>query len=355
MKAAVLRDGRIAMDEVPEPVPAAGQVLACPLVCGICGSDLHARDHASHLCGLLHRAGFRGFMHPARPVVMGHEFCCEIIEPGSSDLPAGARVVALPFLNGPDGVELLGYSNPYYGAFPEQMLLQPEFCLQVPGHVPTDIAALAEPLSVAVHAVAESGAGADAAYAVVGCGPVGLFVIARLRALGLGPVLAVEPNASRRRMAGQLGADLVIAPQADMAEAWWADLGLPLGLSDAMAADPASRKRSRAILFDCVGKPGMLMRIATEAPVGATIVVVGTCMESDAIEPAFLLQKSLRLQFVFAYSPAEFREAFAMICDNPARLSPLITGHGGLASTSDAFDALLAGGDAIKILINADA
>lgn len=350
MKAAVLRNGRIAVENVPEPEPAAGQLLARPLACGICGSDLHARDHAPHLCALLHRAGFRGFMDPAQPVVMGHEFCCEVIEQGGS-FAVGQRVVALPFLNGPAGIELLGYSNRYYGAFAERMVLQPEMCFAVPDHVPSDIAALAEPLSVAVHAVAEGGAGPDAAFAVVGCGPVGLFVIARLRALGLGPILAIEPNASRRLMAEQLGADRVIAPQGGDAEAWWNDLGLPLGLSDAMEIDPALRKRQRAILFDCVGKPGMLMRIATEAPVGATIVVVGTCMESDAIEPAFLLQKSLRVQFVFAYSAAEFEDAFRMICDDPGRLAPLVTGHAGLSATNDAFDALSAGGEAIKLLI----
>ncbi|MFD2136701.1 alcohol dehydrogenase catalytic domain-containing protein [Novosphingobium resinovorum] len=65
-----------------------GQVLVAPLACGVCGSDLHARDHADHLCALLHRAGFRGFMDPARPVVMGHEFCAELLE-SASGLPAG--------------------------------------------------------------------------------------------------------------------------------------------------------------------------------------------------------------------------------------------------------------------------
>lgn len=353
MKAAVLRDGRIAVENVREPEPQPGQMLVRPLVCGICGSDLHARDHAQHLCGLLHRAGFRGFMDPSRPVVMGHEFCCEVIE-GAGGFSRGQRIVALPFLNGPNGVELLGYSNNNYGGFAERMLLQPEMSFAVPDHVPTDVAALAEPLSVAVHAVAQSGGEPGSAFAVIGCGPVGLFVIARLKALGLGPVLAIEPNPARRAMAEKVGADTVVSPGGGEQD-WWTDLGLPLGLSDAMAVDPDARKRSHAVLFDCVGKPGMLMRIATDAPIGATIVGVGTCMESDAIEPAFMLQKSLRIQFVFAYVADEFRDAFEMICADPGRLAPLVTGKAGLGGTSAAFDALIGGGGAIKLLVDPSA
>ncbi|HUD95857.1 alcohol dehydrogenase catalytic domain-containing protein, partial [Sphingobium sp.] len=105
MKAMVLNDGRFTLESLPDPTPAAGQLLARPLVCGVCGSDLHARDHADHLCDLLQRAGFRGFMDPAQPVVMGHEFCCELIEPAGA-FAAGQRIVGLPFLNGPQGIEL---------------------------------------------------------------------------------------------------------------------------------------------------------------------------------------------------------------------------------------------------------
>jgi threonine dehydrogenase-like Zn-dependent dehydrogenase len=350
MKAMSLLDGAFTLRELPEPVPEAGQILARPIVCGVCGSDLHARDHAEHLCGLLHRAGFRGFMDPARPVVMGHEFCCEVLESGGG-FARGQRVVALPFIQGADGVELIGYSNSFNGAFAEAMLVQADLSFAVPDAVPSEIAALAEPLSVAVHAVAESGADRNCAFAVVGCGPVGLFVIARLKALGLGPVLAIEPNPARRAMAERMGADVVMAAGDPGVGAWWDGLGLPLGLSDAMAQVPERRTRSRAVLFDCVGKPGMLMAIAQVAPVAATIVVIGTCMESDAIEPAFLLQKSLQLRFVFAYTPGDFADAFAMVCADPERLAPMVSGSVAMADVDRAFAALGAGGTDVKLMV----
>lgn len=350
MKAMVLERGNFALEEIPEPRPQAGQILARPLVCGVCGSDLHARDHTDHLCDLLHRAGFRGFMDPARPVVMGHEFCCEVLEP-TGTFAAGQRIVAQPFIAGPDGVELIGYSNRFNGAFAEQMLVQADLAFAVPDHVPTDVAALTEPLSVAVHAVAESGGDAKCAYAVFGCGPVGLFVITRLKALGYGPVLAVEPNPARRAMAEKMGADLVAAPGDNGIESWFDGLGLPFGLSDAMAQAPELKRCERAVMFDCVGKPGMLMAIAQSAPVAATIVVVGTCMETDPIEPAYLLQKSLQLRFVFAYSAADFGNAFAMVCTAPGRLAPMVSGQVPLAGVEQAFAALTAGGSDVKLLV----
>lgn len=350
MKAAVLSAGKLTIEDVAEPTPRAGEIVVKPLACGICGSDLHARDHASHLCDLLHRAGFRGFMDPAKPVIMGHEFCAEVLESGDG-LKAGDRIVSPPFLNGPEGIVLLGYSNSYPGAFAERMLVSQAACLRVPDDVPTDIAALTEPLAVAVHAVAEAAVDANAACAVFGCGPVGLFVISRLKALGLGPVLAVEPNPARARMAETMGADTVVVPGDGSAGAWWDDLGLPQGLSAAMAVDPAARRRSRAVLFECVGKPGMIMALAQQAPVGATIVVVGTCMELDGLEPAFLIQKGLTLRFVFAYSNDEFADAFRMIVDNPERLAPLVTTRVDLGGIDNAFAALTDGSGAIKALV----
>lgn len=350
MKAAVLDAGRLTVEHVAEPIPRAGEIVVKPLACGICGSDLHARDHAPHLCALLHRAGFRGFMDHTRPVIMGHEFCAEVLETGHG-LRAGDRVISPPFLNGPEGIVLLGYSNTYPGAFAERMLLSAASCTVVPDAVPTEIAALTEPLAVAVHAVNEAGADATCAFCVYGCGPVGLFVIARLKALGLGPVVAVEPDPVRAAMAERMGADVVIGPGDPVLDGWWAGQGLPLGLSDAMAVDPAFRKRARAVLFDCVGKPGMTQALAQAAPVGARIVVVGMCMEPDTFEPSFLIQKSLTLQFIYAYSDADFRESFAMIAANPDRLAPLVTTRVDLAGINDGFAALTAGQGAIKALV----
>ncbi len=82
MRAAIFRDGEIVVDQMPEPKPAAGQVLVKTLACGICGSDLHARKHAHRMVELAKHFPGRKPMDLSRDVVFGHEFCCEVLDYG---------------------------------------------------------------------------------------------------------------------------------------------------------------------------------------------------------------------------------------------------------------------------------
>ena len=77
--------GDVRLDDYQRPEAGPNDVVVKMKAVGICGSDLHTRHHAHDLANLLHRAGFNDFMDPDKPVVMGHEFCCEVIDygPGS--------------------------------------------------------------------------------------------------------------------------------------------------------------------------------------------------------------------------------------------------------------------------------
>src|SRR5437016_3975148 len=95
MRAAIFRNGRIVADTCPEPKPAAGQVLVKTLACGICGSDLHARQHAHRMVELAKHFPHRKPMDLSRDVVFGHEFCCEVLDYGPATtrkLKPGAHV-----------------------------------------------------------------------------------------------------------------------------------------------------------------------------------------------------------------------------------------------------------------------
>lgn len=349
MYASILEQGAFRLAQVADPTPGKGQVLARPLVCGVCGSDLHARRHAHDLAEAIGYAGFRGFMNPDRPVVLGHEFVCEILDYGAGcekTVARGQRVTALPFMVGDNGLELVGFSNGFNGAMAQAMLLDEAMLIAVPDHVPTDAAALAEPLAVAIHAVNAAQAAPDCAFAVHGCGPVGQFIIARLRFLGLGPILAIDPNAYRRAFAERLGADLVIAPDADAQTAWWRSQGVAFGMSDS----PGPQAR-RPIAFECVGKPGMLREVAERSPMHTSITVVGVCMETDTIMPPYLLMKEMTLRFVFAYTPQEFQDAMTMIAADPERLDAFVTGHGKLDEMTQVFDRLTGDLRDVKVLI----
>ena len=128
MRAAVMRRGRLVVDTVPDPEPGPGEVLVKTLACGICGSDLHALT-ARRQDG---RGGARGracpfTLDPARDVVMGHEFCAEVIDFGPDDAArarAGRRAsCSMPLAFGARGIHGVGYSNDYPGGYGELMVL----------------------------------------------------------------------------------------------------------------------------------------------------------------------------------------------------------------------------------------
>lgn len=108
MRATVRRGTSLICDEIAEPEPGPGQVLARTLCCGICGSDLHALHAFDHMMELSRKAGAQGLTDPARDIVFGHEFCAEVLDfgPGTERrLKAGTRVVSMPVAMGPAGME----------------------------------------------------------------------------------------------------------------------------------------------------------------------------------------------------------------------------------------------------------
>src|SRR5437667_8158395 len=215
MRAAIFRNGRIVADSWPDPKPAAGQVLVKTLACGICGSDLHARQHAHRMVELAKHFPHRKPMDLSRDVVFGHEFCCEVLDYGPDTertLKPGTRVCSMPLMIEADGPKGMGYSNTYVGGYAEQMLLAAPLLLEVPNGLPTEHAALTEPLAVGVHAVEKAMLKGDETPLVVGCGPVGLAVIAALRLRNIRPIVAADFSPKRRELAVRMGADIVVDP-----------------------------------------------------------------------------------------------------------------------------------------------
>ena len=130
MRAAVMRNSRIVADDVPEPIPGAGEVLVKTLACGICGSDLHALKHAKQF--VENAPGGMG-MDISRDVVMGHEFCAEILDYGpqtSRALKVGTRVCSYPMLFRNGAPVSVGYSNDVPGGYAQRIVLMEQLLLQ---------------------------------------------------------------------------------------------------------------------------------------------------------------------------------------------------------------------------------
>ncbi len=353
MRAAVTRNGAIVVDEVPDPVPGPGQVLVRSLACGICGSDLHALEHFEEFVAFSKRGGVGPGLEPDRDVVFGHEFCGEIVDfgPGSGRaLPIGTKVCAVPMVIGPRGPELVGYSHTFAGGFAEMMVLQEMFLRAVPEGVPAEHAALTEPMAVGEHAVARGEVAGDDVCLVIGCGPVGLAVIAALKARGHAPVIATDFSPMRRRLAATLGADEVIDPAKDTPFSKWEQLGVPNTIMARTLAETAGRARN-AVIFESVGAPGILQMIIEGAPPRARVVVVGVCMEPDKIEPMVAVGKELDLRFSFGYRAEEFAATFDRIVNGTLNVAPLVTGKVGLDGVAGAFKALHNPEEHAKIIV----
>lgn len=355
MRAVVRRDRQLVCDEIPELQPGEGQVLVKTLACGICGSDLHALHHMEHMIDLTRRAGGgdNGF-DPSADTVFGHEFCAEVLDfgPGCSRaLKTGARVVSVPATVTSTGVEMLGFSNRLPGGFSERMLLTEAMLLEVPNGLATDQAALTEPFAVGAHAVAKARLDADSVSLVVGCGPVGLAVIAALKAAGHGPVIAADFSPRRRTAAEMLGADVVIDPAAESPHDRWETLGVPRTRAAQGLMRMMGKGFGRPVVFECVGAPGVVQALIEAAPAGAQIVVAGVCMETDLIEPSIAITKEIELTFVFGYTPEEFAGTLRRLAEGVIQVSGLVTGKVGLGGVAQAFSDLGDPESHVKILV----
>ncbi len=377
MKAVVCQNAELDLADLPEPEPAAGQVRLKVLRCGICGSDLHARHGIDEWADLAERMGYDRFGRSSQRVVFGHEFSGEVAEYGPKTerkVATGAPVVALPLIRGPRGVDTVGLSPHAPGAYAEQMLVQEALMLPVPNGLEPDVAALTEPMAVALHAVRRGEVKKRQPAVVIGCGPVGLGVILMLKARGVRTVVASDFSAGRRELARACGADVVVDPRQESPYAAAETKGMLTDLPSALELVVGTREKlgrlpvgwwhvwrlgeklgaapKHPVIFECVGVPGVIDDIVHGAPLFSRVVVVGVCVGADTFKPALAINKEIDLRFVIGYTPLEFRDTLHMLAEGEVDPRPLVTGEVGLPGVGNAFDAL---GDAerhAKILID---
>lgn len=342
MRAAVLRCDRIVVEDVPTPKPGAGDVLIKVRACGICGSDLHMGQHMHHIIENgkalgLPTADFERAVNEG--VVLGHEFVGEVLDFGPDtqrSLKVGQRVCSMPFVLKAGAPVLVGSNPETTGAYAEYMLLTEALLLPVDESVSDEGAALVEPIGIAVHAVNKSAITADHAAIVVGCGPIGLAIVAVLKARGIKHIVASDLSAKRRELAGIMGATHVVNGAAESVIAKTATLA----------------PTAPVIIFENTGARGMIHRLVLEAPQNSTVVVTGITPGSESFMPLMAVSKELNFKFVIYYTPQEFAEALELVRSGAVNWKPMVTGKVGLNGVAQAFKDLADPERHAKIIID---
>jgi threonine dehydrogenase-like Zn-dependent dehydrogenase len=307
----------VRLDHVPVPEPGPCDIRVRVEACGICGSDL----------GYIAMGGLGG----SDPMPLGHEFAGVVDAIGREvrDFSVGDRVAGNPDdrLIGNGGSE--GAMAPFIlmpGAKAGSTLFK------LPDGVSTEQAALAEPLSVALHGIDLVGVKASEKVAVIGAGPIGLCAVAMLRHRGVTRIAVLDREPSRLARAKALGAAVTI----DVTRMSMAD-----GLAAAHGEGERFGKRfvGTDVFIDVAGAPAALAEMVALAKYRARIAIIALYKAPAPVDLFQVMANEILLSGSIADSRArEFGEALEMMASGTVDLSPMISHRFAL----DALDEALA-------------
>jgi len=326
VKAVVMTDGKVGVEDIPEPPLAEDEVMVRVRACGICGSDVRylkgENPWAQHTLGVKKP-------NPPR-MVLGHEVAGEIVAVGHPSLHGriGERVVMLVFRgdetcfycqrgleNLCDHTQHLGHSagwsgdhlNP--GGMAELCPIWADHACRLPDNVSFDEATLLDGAGVGLNAMHKGGVSAGEPVVITGCGAVGLLMVQMCKAVGAGPVIGIDMADKALALAKELGADLI---------------------ADARASDPvdvvmkATGGIGAAVSFDTVGSDQTLtqsLRVLRRGGVAVTLVV----QMRDASFPLGAISGERALVSAANFRYPDLPAVIEMMGEGKIRGKPMIT------------------------------
>ncbi len=319
------RDLRIEQAEAGEPGP--GQVRIAMAAGGICGSDLHYYNHG----------GF-GTVRLREPMVLGHEVSghVEAVGAGVTGVKQGDLVAVNPsrpcgdcdycakgHFNHCLNMRFYGSAMPFphiQGAFRQQLLVDEAQCEIAGPGVGAGEAAMAEPLSVCLHAVRQAGAVAGARVLITGCGPIGALCILAARQAGAGEIVVCDLADRALEFATQIGADRTVNVSSG---------------PDALAQFTAD-KGYFDICIEASGSEAALHSGLTVVRPRGRIVQLG--LGGDMSVPMnMVVAKEIELVGSFRFHE-EFSQAVKLISSGDLDVKPLISATLPLADAVEAFE-----------------
>ncbi len=329
MKALVLVESKqFAYKEMPPPEIGEEEVLIAVKACGICGSDVHGMDG---------RSGRR-----IPPLIMGHEASGVIEEVGdkvtgweigdrvtfdSTILCGSCHFCRRGKINLCDNRQVLGVSCEDYrrhGAFAEYVAVPQHILYRLPETITFDQAAMVEPLSVAVHAVARTSISSHDTAVVVGAGMIGLLVVQALRAAGCGQIIAVDIDSQRLELAGKLGADIGINCE-----------------TEDVVAEVLQRTSDRGadIAFEVVGKSATVGTGITSLRKGGSLILVGNITPEVTLPLQAVVTRELTLNGSCA-SQGEYPACLELMARGEVNVDALLSATARLADGAEWFKRL---------------
>ncbi|MGB8363309.1 MAG: zinc-binding dehydrogenase [Rhizomicrobium sp.] len=326
MKAAYILNGTVHVGEVPDPVPSKGQALVRTHSCGLCASDAHFLHAGQNIVDLSRKhGGPYASLDLSRPFVPGHEYVGEVIDYGPDSkrtVKPGRKVTSVPIMRQSGAHAVIGFNNDCPGGFGEYMLLDEDIVMEVPSDLDDDMAAMTEPLAVGLEHARRGRPTKDDVALVVGCGAIGLGVIAGLKLMGIAPIIAADFHEERRAVAIQMGADIAVDPRELSPYDPFPDLGM----------------RRASLVYECVGLPGLLQQIIQSVGFDARIVMGGYCMEPDQLFVFSAQNKRLTVHFAGGEEPQDMELALRSIANGSIDIKPWLGARIGLAGVEGALN-----------------
>jgi (R,R)-butanediol dehydrogenase/meso-butanediol dehydrogenase/diacetyl reductase len=334
MKAAILKElGKpLVIETVPDPTPGPNDVILKVGRCGICGSDLHISEDPV-------------FGAPMG-IVLGHEYSGEVVEVGSEvkTIKKGDRIAALPLEScGECGPCLSGAPslcevrfNVGGGGYGQFSKLEEHQCVRMPSGVSLEDGALVEPMAVGLHAVNVSGMRSGARVLVIGAGPIGLTTIFWARHMGAGKIAATASSRTREALAMEMGASSFIEPQASLEDS--------IRLTNEALGGPPE------IVFECVGKVGLVQRSIEHVGMGGKVVIVGLCTAEDHYRPFAVVQKQCSIIPSAFYEVRDFETSLDVL-ERGVTPEAMVTDSVNLTKLPEAFEALKHRTHQCKVLV----
>ncbi len=344
----------IRVDDVPAPQNRLGDtdVMIRPILCGICGTDLH-----EYVAGpIVTTTEPHVYTSSKLPQILGHEFSAEVLDIGGAvtNVKRGDRVSIQPLVSPRD--DYYGRRGLYHlsekmgciglswawGGMAERAVVNSYNVVRVPDSVSDVQAAMIEPAAVAIYAIDRGGVQAGSTVLVSGVGPIGALVLLACRAAGASVIIVSEPNPNRRALAARLVPDaLLIDPKAvDVAEFVKEHTDEGVGVD---------------VALECVGLEASLNACAKAVRRQGTVVQTGLHTRLASIDAMLWANKDISVQATWCYPTTIWPRIVGMIAAGLFPVEQIVT------ATIDpddvvkkGFDELLnPGGHNMKILVRA--